>query len=224
MKTTRQTAGSIFAACFFFFSTPVFAQERQGAEDTEVGYVQEGEKWTQEAFNARMSESAAYPGWLNRAGRLDRDDFNSQIFRRWDTDRDGHLDYEEYAAGNIRWAEEFGDNFEAYDLDEDEQISAEEFGAGMDDTGIYDIWDTSGEGYLSEEEFGEGLFNILDADEDGYLSEDEFGETDYDTWFESDVEGGATGTEMEGGTDIETGTGTDTDFGTGTDTGGDIDY
>lgn len=230
--TCIKLAGSLFALWLFMAASPLAAQEKQRTSPSaEQQNIHTEQQWTQEAFNARMSEAGVYPNWVGSDSLLSREAFNTGFFNQWDTDNDGYITEDEYVAGSVAWGEEYTDDFDAWDVDEDGQLDDAEFGTGMDDTGLYDTWDVGGEGYLTEEEFGEGLFDTLDADDDGYLTEDEVGEGDYGNWFESDVEGGGTGsdldptggtgTDIDGGTDIDTGTDTDmgTDIETGTETG-----
>lgn len=221
-------SGSLLGLCLLVSAGSLFAQEKQRTTPTtDRQNTHTEQEWTQEAFNTHVSESGIYPTWLNDDGRLGREAFNTGVFNRWDSDEDGYISEEEYVAGSTPWGDDYIQNFETWDTDEDGTLNAEEFGAGMDDTGLYDTWDVDGEGYLTEEEFGDGLFNTLDADEDGYLADDEIGGEGYDTWFNTDVDGGGTGTDIAPtggtGTGIDGGTDVDTGIDTGTGTGPDID-
>lgn len=206
--TTIIQSCSLLGLCLLISAGNLFAQGKQRTSPTtDRQNMHIEQEWIRETFNAHVSESGMYPGWLNRDGMLIREAFNTGVFNRWDTDEDGYISEDEYVAGSTAWEDDYTESFKTWDADEDGMLHAEEFGAGMDNTGLYDTWDVGGEGYLTAEEFSDGLFNMLEAGEDGYLTDGEFGSEGYDNWFYTDIDGKGTGTGTESGTGAGTGTG-----------------
>ncbi len=68
------------------------------------------------------------------------------------------------------------DDFVAWDLDDDGYLSADEF-----DEGIYATWDLDDDGVIAENEFAGSDFRLWDVDGDGYIEDDEF-DAIYATW------------------------------------------
>ena len=77
------------------------------------------------------------------------------------------------------WSETDGASYSQWDVNDDDMLDEEEFGAGFEDSGFFDDWDTNSDGFLEEEEFGTGLYDTYDRDDSGYLEEEEFEETGF---------------------------------------------
>lgn len=65
---------------------------------------------------------------------------------------------------------EFSDEL---DDNADCRVSEDEFVGHYKQSGVYAIWDSNGDGWISEEEFGAGLYDYYDRDDDGVIVEDE---------------------------------------------------
>lgn len=136
------------------------------------------------------------------------------LWDSWDTDASGMLDETEF----------YGGIYNDIDLDNDELLSEDEFGAGYGqwyaDTGLdFDDLDADTDGFLTEDEFGIGLddwgaetnlasFDTWDADASGMLEDNEFygglsetWDTDRDGLLSEDEFGAGLG-ERELGTDV----------------------
>jgi EF hand len=95
----------------------------------------------------------------------------------WDTNADGMVDSEEFAAG-------MGDNaFGEWDADGDGMLSRAEYEAGVEASedaesmgtwdDRYSEWDADEDEMLSGEEYSTGLFGAFDSDADEMWSEEE---------------------------------------------------
>lgn len=85
--------------------------------------------------------------------------------------------------------------FDAWDGNEDDSITNEEFHTALDEEGYFDEWDADGDDYLSEDEWNEGTdeyftdydqndvgdFSEWDADNNNELSEEEFNNQVFET-------------------------------------------
>lgn len=76
------------------------------------------------------------------------------------------------AAASVGAAEAFGD----WDIYDDGGIDGTEWGAGFDESTVFDAWDADHDGRLTETEFHRGVFGAYDANDDGRLDEPEFGD------------------------------------------------
>ena len=78
--------------------------------------------------------------------------------------------------------------FTELDANEDALLDQDEFGAGLEESGIYEEWDADASGDLNQEEFQAGAFDAWDTDDDEALSEDEFAGAS-EQWYEQNEAG-----------------------------------
>ncbi|MCK0150647.1 EF-hand domain-containing protein [Marivita sp. S6314] len=108
-----------------------------------------------------------------------REDRRAEMFARLDTDKNGSVSAEEFAAGANRFAR--------LDTDGDGLLTAEELAAGGQDRAtrkaarMIERLDSNDDGMLSEAEIEarrdpSRMFDRLDANDDGVVSEEEFAE------------------------------------------------
>lgn len=150
------------------------------------------------AFTIGCGERPAndYSAWDSDGdGTVARSEFHEGYFRRWDTDGSDYIDPSEYEVGITD-----GYFFQAFDENENAQISRAEWdqgAAGMNlfDEDMYDdekfsSWDQDGDGSLSYNEFARGSFADWDANANDRIDEDEFVESSfvgvYDDWNAND--------------------------------------
>jgi Ca2+-binding EF-hand superfamily protein len=147
------------------------------------------QRLTYEEFEAATREKEdQFNSWdLDNDQQFSERELNEGLFRNWDKNRDGMLDGEEYRAYNTAWGERYGDNFTAWDRNRDSQLDQDEFNAGATEAGIYDAWDTDGDGVISRDELRRGSFDTRDADRDSYLTNEEFQEIEYNLWGFNDL-------------------------------------
>lgn len=70
-----------------------------------------------------------------------------------------------------------GDNgYNAWNTDDAEGLTYEEWDAGFNDEEQFDAWDADGDGLLDEDEFNEGVFSSYDDNENDTLDEPEYGD------------------------------------------------
>jgi hypothetical protein len=101
------------------------------------------------------------------------------LYDRWDADRNGALDENEFAMGSAGSLGDVGE-FAEWDADRSGSLSRDEFYGGA-----YGVWDADRNGLLSQDEFGAGRdawlgdtdmsdFTDWDADRSGLLDDEEF--------------------------------------------------
>lgn len=141
-------------------------------------------QWDKQEFSAGLAKTGLYNEWdANRDKSLSEDEFNRGLLNEWDEDGNGYLSSEEYGIGNGAWEDDFGNNFEAWDTNDDSIVDSEEFNAGIASTGLYNNWDTNKDAVFSEEEFYNGLHASWDNDNSGYIDEGEFGKAEFSNWY-----------------------------------------
>lgn len=195
----------ILATLFLFAGTAGFAQERENVANAEVEEfndydVNTDQQWDRDEFNTRMQENQAYQNWQNKEGTVTDNDFYEGTFNRWDVNKDNYLDTAEFNTGNRAWESDYGNNFNAWDQNRDNRLHVNEYTTGMNETGIYNDWDTNADSTLDEDEFYEGTFNSLDTNRDNRIDTNEYNQADIGRW---------SGTGDDSDTGINNGTGND---------------
>jgi Ca2+-binding EF-hand superfamily protein len=131
--------------------------------------------------------AAAMTAFFGLAGaRVALADAESDMFKKMDTDGDGKISADEFAAAHK-------EKFQKMDTNGDGKLSPEEMKAGFEkgakmmgkSAGPYKeeavaekikMMDTNNDGYISEDEFMAGqktMFDKMDTDHDGYLTKSE---------------------------------------------------
>jgi hypothetical protein len=75
------------------------------------------------------------------------------------------------------------DAYDAWDANNDDYLSKDEFCAGIMREGVFDKWDFNNDNVLEPEEYGNSIFEIWDENNSGYLEEAEWYEYS-DSWFD----------------------------------------
>ena len=101
-----------------------------------------------------------------------------KLFKAFNKDKNDYLDDQEFynAVAQMEY-------FEAWNTDNDQTLSEDEWNAGVNDylggykifiVGKFGEWDLNGDSQISEEEFREELFEVADKDRNGQINESEF--------------------------------------------------
>lgn len=106
----------------------------------------------------------------------------AQVIQTWGANEDGVLDMQEFRRGLER-----SGTFAEWDLDDDEELGFSEFA-----TGLYRLWDTSGDGILSVDEWDTAVdfLEAWDEDGSGTISRTEFAEGPYERSDRQGTQGG----------------------------------
>lgn len=94
----------------------------------------------------------------------------------WDEDDDARLTEAEWNEDAATWfgTADYG-TWGDWDTNTDEYLTAEEFTAGLNQSGLMRGWDADRTGAIEGGEFGEGLFGVFDTNDDTYLDTNEWG-------------------------------------------------
>lgn len=76
------------------------------------------------------------------------------------------------AGGTVAYAAD--NDFADWDANSSDGIELNEWDDGFDDEGLYADWDNDGDGALTEDEYGEGVFGLYDDNDDGVWDENEY--------------------------------------------------
>lgn len=87
----------------------------------------------------------------------------------WDADEDMRVSEDEFMK---EW--DRSPVYDTYDMNTDEELTAEEVGEDLEPHGGFAMFDEDGDGVITREEFGNRVFMEYDVDEDAYLDEREF--------------------------------------------------
>lgn len=73
-------------------------------------------------------------------------------------------------------------DYASWDANNNDMLEENEFYAGYEESGLFEVWDTNDDGSLDQDEFGEGLYGTWDANDDGMLEADELEENGFWDW------------------------------------------
>jgi Ca2+-binding EF-hand superfamily protein len=133
------------------------------------------ERWDRDEFNTSLTNSGYHEEWdADGDSYFTNNELNTGYFNEFDEDRDGLLNEEEYNELNGDWEREYGNNFQAWDMNEDSTLDSNEFNTGVEQKGIFNDWDADGDTRYSREEVNNGMFDRWDTDRDGYLNNNEY--------------------------------------------------
>lgn len=155
--------------------TPQAEEETFSDWDTDAdAYVDEEE--FSEAFLA-----SDYVSDLDLEGEgLTYGDLYDVYFHIWDFDNDDALGRQEWQSAVDTYFEDYdavmyGD-FDDWDLDDSDQITKNEYMEAMLDTGFFESFDQNQDAIISEDEFTRGVYEYWDTDGDGYIEAVEYEE------------------------------------------------
>ncbi|WP_224995538.1 hypothetical protein [Cesiribacter sp. SM1] len=200
MKTTNKATslkliGSFLTASFIMFGAASCGSDSAQTEETaleedyaatetvtnrDTDYFSEfdgdaDDRWDRDEFNNSLANSGYHEEWdADGDSYFNSNELNTGYFNEFDEDRDGFLSEDEYNELNGDWEREYGNNFQAWDMNKDNVLDTNEFTTGTDQEGIFNNWDTDGDARFSRDEVNNGMFDRWDADSDGYLSNNEY--------------------------------------------------
>ncbi|HET7315573.1 hypothetical protein [Salinisphaera sp.] len=64
--------------------------------------------------------------------------------------------------------------YTSMDANQDGKVDQSEFTNYYDNSGLFDTWDADGDGYIDNDEFGDGLYGYYDDNGDGYIDDAEW--------------------------------------------------
>jgi len=125
-------------------------------------------KISQESFNDMMKE--CYPG-------TDTERLGKHIFRMYDTNQDGHIDFKEfmivlYVMSNGSPEENLKHIFRVFDINNDGAISPKELQRIVKD--LFHLINEQNADRASQELLAQSAFNEMDENHDGQVTEEEF--------------------------------------------------
>lgn len=123
---------------------------------------------SRKSFHAMMKE--CYPG-------TDTEKLEKHIFRMYDTNKDGHIDFREfmivlYIMSNGTPQENLKQIFRVFDINNDGFISLKELQRIVKD--LFHLINEENADEASQELLAQSAFNEMDENHDGQVSEDEF--------------------------------------------------
>lgn len=127
-------------------------------------------------FNALLNQEGFFRGSdADGSDNFSEEEFNNIALFAFDPNEDG-IDEGEFETGaELFFGSENDQEFSDYDENESGIIEEGEFTDSFGETGLFEEFDTSGDGdTLSRTELAQGLFELIDDDGNGALSESEF--------------------------------------------------
>ena len=146
----------------------------------------EDEVISDKEFYDGITATGYHANWdLNSDNNVTDEEVLRGFYRIWDTDGDGVIDQAEWQANIPENAEEFSD-MEAWEIDQEEGLSYEEFAETLAGTEFYERLDENMDDEISEEELSNSLYYIWDNDGDGYVEAAEYEEW-YDKYYDASL-------------------------------------
>lgn len=113
---------------------------------------------------------------LKKEKELDVEGFYDYMFEIWDSNDNDKIDRNEWEFGNNYFLNRDYNlgTFNESDLNNDKNLSFEEFQKTVKGSGIFTSWDTDHDNMLNRVEIAQGVFLNWDADNSGYIVESEY--------------------------------------------------
>lgn len=156
------------------------AMAAQPTEAVFAEWSQDGDRGLDRGeFEAGFVRYELFERWdADRSGALDAEEFYTTLFVVFDTNDNGYLSQLEWARSLERWLPERADDladFGTADTSDDVRISPREFVDVLPQSELFERWDDDADQRLSRDEFIGRLFVTWDLDGDRRLSAGEFG-------------------------------------------------
>lgn len=120
----------------------------------------------------------------NRDGRLDRNEFYGGLSTVFDANRDRRITQDEFNRGWRNWGTSDQQvSYSAFDANGDGVLDQNEFRTGLERMGYYDRWDADRNGTVARSEFNTGMYDVWDVNSDNVLAENEFNDLAGRSWF-----------------------------------------
>jgi len=168
---------------FFILLLLTFACDNPEYETYSQWDANEDELIDENEFNDAFLASDYVADWdLDADGVVTYGELYDLYYTIWDTDNDNVLTQEEWSeAVNTYFADydytvygDFGD----WDLNDDGVLTKNEYMEGVLDTDLFETWDLDSDATITEEEFSRGMYQYWDTDGDGYVEVAE-----YEKWY-----------------------------------------
>lgn len=147
------------------------------------GTATEGDNFLNiDTFQNAFTESSYFDKWdQNKDGKVDADEFYQSYVRTMDEDGDGQIKANEWEMGLGAYYRGLDQQpearFEAITGNTDKQISLEAAQNTLRNLNYLEEWNTDGKAGLTEKELAKGVFFNLDEDGDGIVEAEKY--TDY---------------------------------------------
>jgi Ca2+-binding EF-hand superfamily protein len=126
-------------------------------------------------FTSGYSRSKFFTKWAGQKFSIPSREFADQIFYALDSDHDQKLSIGEFDGRiDAYYFGMFNETFSRWDDNSTASIEKGEFQRHAAKTKITKMWDTSGDGEISEREMADGMFYWCDADRSGMIDPVEF--------------------------------------------------
>ena len=107
--------------------------------------------------------------------KLNMKRFHNIVFRELDYGNDSFLSADEFNSKiHYYFINQFTENFSAWDDDNNNLLTKEEFDRHATKSSLFSRWDRSGDGRISEKEMATCMFSLCDVDNDRSVSVLEF--------------------------------------------------
>ncbi|TXK50058.1 hypothetical protein FVR03_05505 [Pontibacter qinzhouensis] len=141
---------------------------------TDLGVTEKvavADTWDEVDFFTDFTSTTYYEDWdVDGDNFLNEDEFVASFFQLWDTDNDGMIEDIELN----RAVADFGLGGAAWETDGDGYLEMADFEIGFADTGWYDAWDKDDDNQISVREYTAGVFQLWDKNNDKTLDETEY--------------------------------------------------
>lgn len=151
-------------------------QENGGHENGSIDFGSvdvDGNMYLDKAeFCSALEKRSYFDFWdLNGNGTVSSNEYSQRVVQIWDEDESGRL-------GRIEWSRYSSWfrrtlDFDFWDIDSDNAITALEIETVMEDTDFLARWEQTNDG-LSSDEFCSMFFSLADANENGQIVQDEW--------------------------------------------------
>ncbi|GAB3163584.1 EF-hand domain-containing protein [Telluribacter humicola] len=162
--------------CVFLLAGMVACSNDGNREQEMAEEAATAEAYDNERFYNTFSSNSYFAEWdKNGDTFLDNNEYLQGDYRNRDANQDSRVDQNEwrtsagiYGRDTVGWAD--------WDLDADNFLSDQEYGAGFTRSGWIEAWDSDGDKKISEREYSDGIFKQYDRNRDNSLDETEYGE------------------------------------------------
>ena len=128
-------------------------------------------------FGKAMNAMRVPQSWDTDGNRfVQANEFQRAVFAVWDRDANKFVGANEWKKATDAWFRkglEAG-SFRQWDTTGDGMLDAVEFTKGLEQTRLFETWDTDNNGYVDKREFEEAAFATWDTSNDGLIRADEW--------------------------------------------------
>jgi len=176
----RSIGPALIIATLLFLVTPAFAQNL-----TFMDFDKNGDEQIDQKEFEKLFADSFWDDWIyepSSESGLNEQAFYRSAFNQVDIDDDDLVSKQEWKHGyGHYYGGEIADDFDAYDLNNDQYISYSEYSKAMTDKRYFSTWDTNYDAYADAVEVATAIFNQWDQNSNGSWDAEEFKE--FDTFY-----------------------------------------